>query len=84
MSSCVAGQPAEARWEERGGAAAGTHRLWGFDEHFTLPQLELVIVHVDRLQQMQNPLLLISSPHRPSGFGQDGVPMGARGQRGHA
>lgn len=47
VSSCMAGQLAEARWEERGGAVASTHRLWGFDEHFTLPQLELVVVHVD-------------------------------------
>lgn len=68
-------QLAAARWEERRGAAAGTYRLWGFDEYFALPELELVTVHVDRLQQMENALFLISSPHRPSGFGQNGIPM---------
>lgn len=39
-----------------------THRLGGFDEHFAPPKLELVAVHVDRLQQVEDTLFLISSP----------------------
>lgn len=55
--------------------AADTHGLWGFDEHFTPPELELVAVHVDRLQQVEDTLFLISSPHRPGSFGQNGIPV---------
>lgn len=58
-----------------------THRLGGFDEHFTPPQLELVAVHVDRLQQVQDALLLVSLPRRPGGFGQNGIPVGTLGRR---
>lgn len=57
------------------GRRSCTHRLRGFDEHFAPPQLELVAVHVDGLQQVEDALLFISSPHRPGGFGQNGIPV---------
>lgn len=77
-------------WSRAGGGPArgkrvesqpSTHRLGGFDEHFTPPQLELVAVHVDRLQQVQDALLLISLPRGPGGFGQNGIPVGTLGRR---
>lgn len=58
-----------------------THRLGGFDEHFAPPQLELVTVHVDRLQQVEDTLFLISFPRRPGGFGQNGISVRTIGER---
>lgn len=66
----------------KGGAGpARTHRLRGFDEHFAPPELELVTVHVDGLQQVEDTLFLISSPRRPGGFGQNGIPVRIIGER---
>ena len=58
-----------------------THRLGGLDEHFAPPELELITVHVDRLQQVEDTLLLVSSPRRPGFFGQDGIPVRTVGER---
>ncbi|KAL0601223.1 hypothetical protein AAY473_027416 [Plecturocebus cupreus] len=44
--------------------------------------LELVAIHVDRLQQVQDALLLVSLPRGPGGFGQNGIPVGTTGRRG--
>lgn len=68
------GEGADRGCGERGGPEE-THRLGGFDEHFALPELELVTVHVDGLQQVEDTLFLVPSPRRPGGFGQNGVPV---------
>lgn len=65
-------------WE----GSARTHRLGCFDEHFAPPELELVAVHVDGLQQVEDTLLLVSSPRGPGGFGQDGIPVRIIGREG--
>lgn len=58
----------------RGEGRPCTHRLRRFDEHFAPPKLELVTVHVDGLQQVEDTLFLISFPRGPGGFGQNGIP----------
>lgn len=58
-----------------------THRLRGFDEHFAPPKLELVAVHVDGLQQVEDTLFLVPSPRGPGGFGQNGIPVRTTGER---
>ena len=51
-----------------------THRLRGLDEDLGAPHLVLVLVHVDRVQQMENPLLLLATPRGPRLFGEDRIP----------
>lgn len=51
-----------------------TYRLGGFNEDLAASKLELILVHVDRLQEMKDALFLISSPRWPRLFGEDGVP----------
>lgn len=51
-----------------------THRFRGLDEDLALSQLVLVIVHIDRVQQMQHPLPLLPTPLRPGLLRQDCVP----------
>lgn len=68
-------------WGSEGRGQPHTHRLGGFDEHFAPPQLELVTVHVDRLQQVEDTLFLISFPRRPGGFGQNGISVRTIGER---
>jgi hypothetical protein len=68
------------RWENERRRPC-THRLGGFDEDFVLSQLKLVTVHVDGLQQVEDALFLVSSPHRPGGFGQNGIPARTSGER---
>lgn len=50
------------------------YRLWSFDEDFGLAQLVLVLVHIDRVEEVQDPLALLPSPVRPSLPRQNGVP----------
>lgn len=62
---CVGGASGGATGWHCGNEGRGqphTHRLGGFDEHFAPPELELVNVHVDRLQQVEDTLFLVSSP----------------------
>lgn len=42
-----------------------SYRLWSFDEDFGLAQLELVLVHVDRVKKMEHSLALLTPPVRP-------------------
>lgn len=51
-----------------------TYRLWSFDEDLAPSQLELVLVHVDRAEQVQNPLTFVARPPGPRLPGQNGVP----------
>lgn len=51
-----------------------SYRLWSFDEHFCPAQLELVLVHVDRIEKVQDSLTLLTPPTRPGLFCQDGIP----------
>jgi hypothetical protein len=53
-----------------------TYWFWGLDEDLSLSQLVLVLVHVDRVEEVQNPLPLLPCPPRPCLPGQDGVPVG--------
>lgn len=46
-----------------------TYRLGGFDENLGSSQLELVLVHIDRAQQVKDPLFFISPPRWPGLFG---------------
>ena len=55
-----------------------SYRLRGLDEHLALAQLELVLVHVDRAEEVQDPLPLVSAPAGPRLLGEDGVPAGNR------
>lgn len=50
------------------------YRLWSFDKDFGLAQLELVLVHVDRVEEVQDSLALLPPPGRPRLLGQNGVP----------
>lgn len=50
-----------------------TYRLRGFNEDLAASKLELILVHVDRLQEMKDALFLISSPCWPRLFGEDGI-----------
>lgn len=45
-----------------------TYRLGCFDENLGSSELELVLVHIDRPQQVKDPLFFISSPRRPGLF----------------
>lgn len=45
--------------------ASVSYRLWRFDEHFGLAQLELVLVHVHRVEEVEDSLPLLSPPTRP-------------------
>lgn len=51
-----------------------SYRLWSFDEDFGLAQLELVLVHVDGVEEVQDSLTLITPPTRPGLLCQDGIP----------
>lgn len=51
-----------------------SYRLWSFDKDFGFAQLELVLVHVDRAEEVQDSLALLPPPGRPSLRGQNGVP----------
>ena len=51
-----------------------SYRLGGFDEDFGASKLVLVLVHVDRFEEVEDPLLLVSSPCWPGLLGQDGIP----------
>lgn len=53
-----------------------SYRLWSFDEDLGLAQLELVLVHVDRVEKVQDSLTLLTPPTRPGLFCQDGIPAG--------
>lgn len=55
-----------------------SYRLWRFDEDFGLAQLELVLVHVDRVQEVQDSLSLFAPPLRPGVLCQDGIPAAHR------
>lgn len=57
------------------------YRLRCFDEELGAPELELILVHVDRPQEMKDPLFLISSPRWPGLFGQDGIPEDQKNNR---
>lgn len=50
------------------------YRLWSFDEDFGFAQLELVLVHMDGVEEVQDPLTLFTPPIRPCLLCQDGVP----------
>lgn len=43
-----------------------SYRLWSFDKDFGLAQLELVLVHVDRVEEVQYSLSLLTPPIRPA------------------
>lgn len=62
------------RTETEHKSSCSTYRLGGFNEDLGPSELELILVHVDRAQEMKDPLFFISSPRRPGLFGQDGVP----------
>lgn len=51
-----------------------SYRLRSFDEDLGCPQLELVLIHVDGAQQVQDALALLAPPLGPGLSGQDGVP----------
>lgn len=51
-----------------------SYRLWSFDEDFGLSQLELVLVHVDGAEEVEDSLTLLAPPARPRLLGEDGVP----------
>lgn len=59
-----------------GGGLRGvlTHRLGRFDENLGPSQLELVLVHVDGAQQVEDALFFVPSPGGPGLPSQDGVP----------
>lgn len=50
------------------------YRFWVLDKDFGAAHLILVIIHVDRAQQVQHPLLLGPPPARPGLSRQNGVP----------
>lgn len=54
--------------------ARQTYRLRSFNEDLGASELELILVHVDRPQEVKDALFLVSSPRWPRLFGQDGVP----------
>lgn len=55
-----------------------SYRLWSFDEDFALAQLELVLVHVDRVEEVQDSLALLTPPAGPGVLGEDGIPAAQR------
>jgi len=51
-----------------------SYRLRSFDEDFGLAQLELVLVHVDGVEEVQDSLALLLGPAWPGLLRQDGIP----------
>lgn len=68
-------------WQSEGEAGTQTYRLRCFNEDLGASKLKLILVHIDRPQEMKDSLFLVTSPRWPGLFGQDGVPEDQKGSR---